>query len=88
MRLGNTGTTGAGIMQSLSAMHGVVLKVGDRVRVKSSVVTPKYKWGSVNHNSIGIVTSVSPNGRDVSVSLDAYNTEQRCIDTFNLILWS
>ena len=74
MRLGNTGTTGAGIMQGLSALHGVVLKVGDRVRVKSSVVTPKYKWGSVNHNSIGIVTSVSPNGRDVSVSSKTYNS--------------
>ena len=68
MRPGNTGATGAGMIQGLSTMHGVILKVGDRVRVKSSVVTPKYKWGSVNHNSIGIVTSVSPNGRDVTVS--------------------
>jgi E3 ubiquitin-protein ligase HERC2 len=41
--------------------------VGDRVRVKSSVTTPKYKWGSVNHNSIGVVTSISANGRDVTV---------------------
>ena len=49
------------------SVQGNNLKVGDRVRVKSSVVTPKYKWGSVNHNSIGVVTGVSPNGRDVSV---------------------
>ncbi len=42
-------------------------QVGDRVRVKGSVTTPKYKWGSVNHNSIGVVTSISANGRDVTV---------------------
>lgn len=33
------------------------IRVGDKVRVKSSVVTPKYKWGSVNHRNIGVVTS-------------------------------
>ena len=32
------------------------LKVGDRVRVKASVTQPKYKWGSVTHRSIGVVT--------------------------------
>jgi len=32
------------------------LKVGDSVRVKPTVITPKYKWGSVTRNSIGIVT--------------------------------
>ena len=68
MRFGTGTTGGVGGISSLSGIHGVILKVGDRVRVKSSVVTPKYKWGSVNHNSIGVVTSVSPNGRDVSVS--------------------
>ena len=29
--------------------------VGDRVRVKSQIATPKYKWGSVTHRSIGVV---------------------------------
>ena len=43
------------------------LKVGDRVRVRPSVNTPQYKWGSVNHTSIGVITSISPNGRDVTV---------------------
>ena len=42
-------------------------KVGDRVRVRGSVSTPKYKWGSVNHNSVGVVTSLCPNGRDITV---------------------
>ncbi|XP_068082847.1 E3 ubiquitin-protein ligase HERC2 [Anabrus simplex] len=43
------------------------IKVGDKVKVKASVKNPKYKWGSVNHNSIGVVTSISSNGRDLSV---------------------
>ena len=30
--------------------------VGDRVRVKPTVTTPKYKWGSVSRDSIGVVT--------------------------------
>lgn len=43
------------------------IKVGDRVRVKPGVTTPKYKWGSVTHRSIGIVTAISANSRDVTV---------------------
>lgn len=31
------------------------IKIGDKVRVKSSVTTPKYKWGSVTHRSVGVV---------------------------------
>lgn len=31
------------------------VRVGDRVRVKASVATPKYKWGSVTHLSVGTV---------------------------------
>ena len=38
-----------------------------RVRVRGSVSTPKYKWGSVSHNSVGVVTSLCPNGRDITV---------------------
>jgi E3 ubiquitin-protein ligase HERC2 len=41
--------------------------VGDRVRVRASVTTPKYKWGSVNHRSVGLVSAISPNGRDLTV---------------------
>lgn len=32
------------------------IKVGDKVKVKASVTMPKYKWGYVNHDSVGIVT--------------------------------
>ena len=48
-------------------MPRTMVKVGDRVRVKPSVMTPQYKWGSVNHTSIGVVTSTSLNGRDLTV---------------------
>ena len=47
--------------------HQPPIKVGDRVRVRSCITTPKYKWGSVNHRSVGIVSSISPNGRGLTV---------------------
>lgn len=31
------------------------IKIGDKVRVKPTVTTPKYKWGSVTHRSVGVV---------------------------------
>jgi len=40
------------------------IKVGDKVRVKPTVMVPKYKWGSVNHKSIGVVTSKCIHMRD------------------------
>ncbi|XP_063069849.1 uncharacterized protein LOC134461044 isoform X2 [Engraulis encrasicolus] len=36
--------------------------VGDRVRVKASVKQPKHKWGSVTHQSVGVVKSFTSNG--------------------------
>lgn len=32
-----------------------IIGVGDRVRVKPLIGTPKYKWGSVTHRSVGVV---------------------------------
>jgi len=55
------------LSQPLSLSGGQPIKVGDRVRVKACITTPKYKWGSVNHRSVGIVSGISPNGRDVTV---------------------
>ncbi|XP_077153037.1 E3 ubiquitin-protein ligase HERC2 isoform X1 [Ranitomeya variabilis] len=43
------------------------IKIGDKVRVKASVTTPKYKWGSVTHRSVGVVKAFSANGKDVIV---------------------
>lgn len=54
-------------LANAAANYTTAIKVGDRVRVKPSVTTPKYKWGAVHHNSIGVVTSLVPNGRDVTV---------------------
>ena len=34
-----------------------IIRIGDRVRVRASVTTPKYKWGSVTHRSTGVVIS-------------------------------
>uniref|UniRef100_A0A8I5NTH4 E3 ubiquitin-protein ligase HERC2 n=3 Tax=Papio anubis TaxID=9555 RepID=A0A8I5NTH4_PAPAN len=43
------------------------IKIGDKVRVKASVATPKYKWGSVTHQSVGVVKAFSANGKDIIV---------------------
>ncbi|TSK42064.1 E3 ubiquitin-protein ligase HERC2 [Bagarius yarrelli] len=43
------------------------IKIGDKVRVKQTVTTPKYKWGSVTHRSVGAVKAFSANGKDVIV---------------------
>ncbi|XP_030881180.1 E3 ubiquitin-protein ligase HERC2 [Leptonychotes weddellii] len=43
------------------------IKIGDKVHVKASVTTPKYKWGSVTHQSVGVVKAFSANGKDVIV---------------------
>ncbi|KAK7864133.1 hypothetical protein R5R35_007650 [Gryllus longicercus] len=50
------------------------IKVGDRVRVKPSVRNPKYKWGSVTHGSVGVVTGISSNGRDLTVDFPQQNS--------------
>ena len=46
--------------------------MGDRVRVKPSVTTPKYKWGSVSHASVGVVTEIS-GSTDVRVDFPQQN---------------
>lgn len=42
----------AGFPPQSSPSH---IKIGDKVRVKPTVTTPKYKWGSVTHRSVGVV---------------------------------
>lgn len=42
----------AGFPPQTSPSH---IKIGDKVRVKPTVTTPKYKWGSVTHRSVGVV---------------------------------
>ncbi|XP_015429351.1 PREDICTED: LOW QUALITY PROTEIN: E3 ubiquitin-protein ligase HERC2 [Dufourea novaeangliae] len=55
------------------------LKIGDKVRVKASVTVPKYKWGSVNHQSVGIVTGIINNGKDVSVDFPQQSGWTGCV---------
>ncbi|OXU31335.1 hypothetical protein TSAR_012680, partial [Trichomalopsis sarcophagae] len=54
------------------------LKVGDKVRVKPSVAVPKYKWGSVNHHSVGIITAILNNGKDVSIDFPQQSSWTGC----------
>lgn len=49
------------------------IKVGDKVKVKSSVATPRYKWGFVTHDSVGIVTGISANGQNITVNFPKQN---------------
>ncbi|XP_059354670.1 E3 ubiquitin-protein ligase TRIM65-like isoform X2 [Carassius carassius] len=49
-------------VSDLSAKRPTIeIVVGDRVRVKPSVVTPTHKWGSVTHFSIGVVKKIQGN---------------------------
>jgi len=41
------------------------LKVGDKVKVKKSIGTPKYKWGSIDHSMVGTLKSIT--GTDARV---------------------
>lgn len=59
--LSGVGVGGAVAMPSASSafhlpsVRNQIIKIGDAVRVKPYVTAPKYKWGAVNHKSIGIV---------------------------------
>ncbi|KAK2864395.1 hypothetical protein Q7C36_003549 [Tachysurus vachellii] len=47
-------------LDNMFAKHTCHIKIGDRVRVKSSVKTPKFNWGcTVTHKSVGVVKSVN-----------------------------
>ena len=43
------------------------IKVGDMVRVKPNILSPKYKWGAINHSNIGMVKKISPDGVECQV---------------------
>lgn len=47
---------------STSAGADQTITVGSHVRIRQNVSTPRYKWGSVSSNSIGVVTAVNRNG--------------------------
>ncbi len=48
-------------------------KVGDRVRVKRSVSTPEYEWGSVSHKSTGVLKRIDADG-DVMIDFPSQSS--------------
>ena len=42
-------------LPGVTRSSSVPIKVGDSVRVRPDIETPKYKWGSVTPRSVGIV---------------------------------
>ncbi|KAL0220351.1 hypothetical protein RCL1_000205 [Eukaryota sp. TZLM3-RCL] len=45
-------------VETLVHSSSVRITVGDLVRVKPDVVTPRFRWGNVSHSSVGIVVRV------------------------------
>ncbi|CAG4926206.1 unnamed protein product [Colias eurytheme] len=64
---------GLGRISGIRALHAEVVSgappftPGDRVRVRAAVTQPRYKWGCIDHTSVGTVTAISTNGRDLTV---------------------
>lgn len=54
---------GLGRVAGVRAVHAEVVSGGppfapcDRVRVRAAVTQPRYKWGCIDHTSVGTVTS-------------------------------
>eukprot|EP00118_Oscarella_pearsei_P022140 m.252836 g.252836 ORF g.252836 m.252836 type:complete len:3992 (+) comp40356_c1_seq2:177-12152(+) len=44
------------------------IRIGSRVRVKSSIPVPKFRWGGVTPGSVGVVKCFLPNGIDLKVN--------------------
>ena len=61
------------------------IRIGDRVKVKPSVVIPKYKWGSVSYRSVGVVTAVSSNGQDLIVDFPEQNYWQGLVNEMEVV---
>lgn len=54
-----------GFPPSLQANSSI--KVGDKVRVKATISTPRYKWGYITHDCIGVVTGEYINNGSIRV---------------------
>ncbi|KAK9747381.1 Regulator of chromosome condensation (RCC1) repeat [Popillia japonica] len=61
------------------------IKVGDKVRVKPTISTPRYKWGYVTHDSVGMVTSISSNGHDLTVDFPKQSNWTGLISEMELV---
>ncbi|KAL7888352.1 hypothetical protein AOLI_G00033260 [Acnodon oligacanthus] len=59
-----------------------IFRVGDRVRVKASVSTPKYKWGDASHKSVGVVTEID--GESLTVDFPDHKTWKGIVSEMEL----
>lgn len=56
---------GLGRISGVRAVHAEVVSgappfcVGDKVRVRAAVTQPRYKWGCIDHSSVGTVKGKS-----------------------------
>ncbi|KAL7888355.1 hypothetical protein AOLI_G00033290 [Acnodon oligacanthus] len=60
------------------------LRIGDRVRVKESVSTPKNGWGSASHKSVGVVTAI--NGKSIAVDFPEHKSWNGIVSEMELAL--
>lgn len=60
-----------------------VIIVGSQVRIKPDVQTPRYKWGLVTRDSVGVVTAIK--GEDVTVRFQQQSNWVGCLDEIELV---
>ncbi|XP_048062453.1 uncharacterized protein LOC125277910 [Megalobrama amblycephala] len=59
------------------------IRIGDKVRVKTSVVTPTHKWGAVTHKSIGVVKKVQ--GESLTIDFPEHKNWNGIISEMELV---
>ncbi|KAL6486448.1 hypothetical protein MHYP_G00058400 [Metynnis hypsauchen] len=57
-------------------------RIGDRVRVKASVKTPKYEWGRASHKSVGVVKAI--NGDSMTVDFPEHESWKAAVSEMEL----
>ncbi|XDV42172.1 hypothetical protein PO909_010885 [Leuciscus waleckii] len=62
------------------------IKIGDKVRVKASVVTPTHKWGAVTHKSIGAVKKIQ--GESLTVDFPEHKNWTGLVSEMELVTGS
>ncbi|XP_036437815.1 uncharacterized protein LOC118815656 isoform X2 [Colossoma macropomum] len=75
-------TTAVFEMELAPSTDSANFRVGDRVRVKASVTTPKYKWGSASHSSVGVVTAI--NGESMTVHFPEHRSWMASVSEMEL----
>uniref|UniRef100_A0A671NF66 Tripartite motif-containing protein 65-like n=1 Tax=Sinocyclocheilus anshuiensis TaxID=1608454 RepID=A0A671NF66_9TELE len=74
-------------MELVTSTDLVDIKVGDRVRVKSSIITPKHNWGGhVTHKSVGVVKDIK--SEDVIVDFPNHKSWKGILSEMELVNYS